>query len=553
MPDNLPHDPCGRGVFFDRETFGTDHLAADVGQRPWREALRGAPLADRARDDIVRLHEAAIDYLCANFLSHRVWDSYHGRLGSGPRSVRKPVPTPGSTAATPELETRAAHPSRNTEAVEAEVLTAGLPGRLWRNVVGADATTPADGRRADPNSEVPCVGSSTAAPCSPPARAASLPGRPAAGGSARAGAGRRPSPAPDRPPVARPLHASPHGRGAVLRPAVGIGEVMLGATVAEVVGSRHPGFREGELVLGPAAGRTMPRWTATGSASSTRPRHRLPPRSACWACRAHRLRGPLGDRATDARRDGSGGGGDRAGGRGGGSARELKGARAVGIAGGPEKARALVEEFGFDAALDHRAPEFPDRLQAACPNGIDVYFENVGGAVLGGGAAAARTTRARAGVRPCRALQPAGGPAEGPDALPALMLQVLVRRLVLRGFIVSDFADQEPAFLAGYERLGARGPGAGTASRWWKAWSVPPRPSPDCSGARTSASSSCTSAPTPWRDPSGLHPAPAGTTSTRSAPATLGVGRHDTRMARSERPAATGGELVLRGSDHDGP
>jgi spermidine dehydrogenase len=54
---------CGRGVFFDRETFGADHLATGVGQRPWREVLRGAPLADRASDDIVRLQEAAIDYL----------------------------------------------------------------------------------------------------------------------------------------------------------------------------------------------------------------------------------------------------------------------------------------------------------------------------------------------------------------------------------------------------------------------------------------------------------------------------------------------------------
>ena len=54
---------CGRGVFFDRETFGADHLATGVGERPWLEVLRGAPLTDRVRDDIVRLHEAPIDYL----------------------------------------------------------------------------------------------------------------------------------------------------------------------------------------------------------------------------------------------------------------------------------------------------------------------------------------------------------------------------------------------------------------------------------------------------------------------------------------------------------
>jgi spermidine dehydrogenase len=54
---------CGRGIFFDRETFGADHLATGVGRRPWAEVLRAAPLGDRVRADIIRLHEAPIDYL----------------------------------------------------------------------------------------------------------------------------------------------------------------------------------------------------------------------------------------------------------------------------------------------------------------------------------------------------------------------------------------------------------------------------------------------------------------------------------------------------------
>ena len=58
-----------------------------------------------------------------------------------------------------------------------------------------------------------------------------------------------------------------------------------------------------------------------------------------------------------------------------------RGARAVGIAGGETKRRALTEEFGFDVALDHRSPDFADELAAAVPDGIDVYFENVGGPV----------------------------------------------------------------------------------------------------------------------------------------------------------------------------
>src|SRR3954469_4636573 len=61
---------------------------------------------------------------------------------------------------------------------------------------------------------------------------------------------------------------------------------------------------------------------------------------------------------------------------------KLNGCRVVGIAGGPEKCRYVEEELGFDACLDHRLPDLPDRLKAACPDGIDVYLENVGGAVF---------------------------------------------------------------------------------------------------------------------------------------------------------------------------
>src|SRR5262245_15233188 len=60
---------------------------------------------------------------------------------------------------------------------------------------------------------------------------------------------------------------------------------------------------------------------------------------------------------------------------------KLKGCRVVGIAGGPDKVRYLTEELGFDVGLDHRAPDFAEQLRAAVPNGIDIYFENVGGPV----------------------------------------------------------------------------------------------------------------------------------------------------------------------------
>src|SRR6185503_9414184 len=60
---------------------------------------------------------------------------------------------------------------------------------------------------------------------------------------------------------------------------------------------------------------------------------------------------------------------------------KLKGCRVIGIAGGPEKVRYITEELGFDVGLDHRAGDFAAKLKAACPKGIDIYFENVGGKV----------------------------------------------------------------------------------------------------------------------------------------------------------------------------
>ena len=60
----------------------------------------------------------------------------------------------------------------------------------------------------------------------------------------------------------------------------------------------------------------------------------------------------------------------------------IKGCRVVGIAGGEQKCRFVKDELGFDDCLDHREPNLADRLEAACPKGIDIYFENVGGAVF---------------------------------------------------------------------------------------------------------------------------------------------------------------------------
>nr|WP_321983009.1 NADP-dependent oxidoreductase [uncultured Lichenicoccus sp.] len=124
----------------------------------------------------------------------------------------------------------------------------------------------------------------------------------------------------------------------------------------------------------------------------------------------------------------------------------LRGARSVGIAGGARKCAALIEEFGFDAAIDHRAPDFPARLADACPDGIDVYFENVGGAVFD---AAFPLLNRFARVPVCGVVATyngAGADAHGPDRVPALLGAILRRSLTVQGFINHDFIDRYDAF-----------------------------------------------------------------------------------------------------------
>ncbi|SDD39305.1 NADP-dependent oxidoreductase [Auraticoccus monumenti] len=124
----------------------------------------------------------------------------------------------------------------------------------------------------------------------------------------------------------------------------------------------------------------------------------------------------------------------------------IKGARAVGIAGGPEKV-AHLRELGFDAALDHRAEDFAEQLAAATPDGIDVYFENVGGRVWD--AVLPRlNTFARVPVCGLVAGYNATGLPEGPDRSGLLMAKVLQKRLTVRGFLVHELAaGQRERFL----------------------------------------------------------------------------------------------------------
>lgn len=116
---------------------------------------------------------------------------------------------------------------------------------------------------------------------------------------------------------------------------------------------------------------------------------------------------------------------------------KLKGCRVVGVAGGAEKCRYVVEELGFDACIDHRAPDFAEQLAAACPQGIDIYYENVGGAVFD---AVLPLLNAKARIPVCGIIAHynATGLPAGPDRLPLLEGLILRKRIRMQGFIIFD-------------------------------------------------------------------------------------------------------------------
>src|SRR4051812_21782163 len=164
-------------------------------------------------------------------------------------------------------------------------------------------------------------------------------------------------------------------------PPVGIGEVMTAEVVGRVVASRAPGFAEGDLVLartgwqeyGVADARSVRKLPAGGAPPSTALGVLGMPGMTAWAGLANIGQPKPGETVAVAAASGPVGSLV-------GQIARQRGARAVGIAGGPAKC-AYVQSLGFDACIDHRDQAMPQRLAEACPNGIDVYWENVGGAV----------------------------------------------------------------------------------------------------------------------------------------------------------------------------
>ncbi|MEZ9890760.1 NADP-dependent oxidoreductase [Vibrio lentus] len=127
---------------------------------------------------------------------------------------------------------------------------------------------------------------------------------------------------------------------------------------------------------------------------------------------------------------------------------KLKGCRVIGVAGGQEKCQYAKEVLGFDECIDHKADDFAEQLAKACDNGIDVYFENVGGKVFDA-VMPLLNTGARIPVCGLISQYNATSLPEGPDRMSSLMGTLLVKRIKMQGFIIfDDYAHRYNEFAA---------------------------------------------------------------------------------------------------------
>jgi hypothetical protein len=226
-----------------------------------------------------------------------------------------------------------------------------------------------------------------------------------------------------------------------------VGDVMCGGAVSRVVASRAAGFSAGDLVVGDTGWQERPVVPASGLMKL--PASPAPP---SWALGVLGMPGltayvglldigqpKAGETIVVAAATGPVGATV-------GQIAKLKGCRAVGIAGGKDKCDYAVGELGFDACIDHHSNDLAQQLAAACPKGIDVYFENVGGNVLFS-VLPLLNLHARVPVCGVVAWYNLTSLPPGPDLTPVLMRTVLVRRVKMQGFIIFDHFDRMPEFL----------------------------------------------------------------------------------------------------------
>jgi len=220
---------------------------------------------------------------------------------------------------------------------------------------------------------------------------------------------------------------------------VKVGDVMPGETISTVIASRHPDFATDDLVLAHTGWCTHAAIQAEKVRRVTR--SALPITSQLGVLGMPGFTAYAGLKEIGKPKQGetvvvaaaSGPVGSLVG-----QLARLEGARAVGIAGGPEKCAYIKNELLFDAVVDRRSPDFRQALKAACPDGIDVYYENVGGAVW---QAVLPLLNRFARVPVCGIIShyDSSPPTTGPDLLPETMRLVLSQRLHIQGFINYDY------------------------------------------------------------------------------------------------------------------
>jgi hypothetical protein len=218
---------------------------------------------------------------------------------------------------------------------------------------------------------------------------------------------------------------------------VAIGQVMVGATVGEVIESNNPAFKTGESVLGyfgwqqygvsngaelqKVDSKTAPLSAYLGAVG-------MPGLTAWWGLVD--IGAPkAGETVVVSAAAGAVGSIV-------GQIAKLQGCRAVGIAGGKAKCELVVKEFGFDACVDYKGGNLAKDLRAAAPKGIDIYFENVGGVVL---ETVVLQLNPFARIPFCGLISQYNEPR--PHGLDNFVM-LLINRVKLQGFIVSDYASR---------------------------------------------------------------------------------------------------------------
>ena len=228
---------------------------------------------------------------------------------------------------------------------------------------------------------------------------------------------------------------------------VAVGEVMGGGTVGEVVDSRHPGFAVGDRVVGPLGWQLLASTNGTGVQKATSPAVPLTallgsvgmPGVTAWYGLNRILEPKRGETLCVSAASGAVGSVV-------GQLAKAAGCRVVGIAGGEQKCGIVTKEFGFDACIDYKAGRVDADLAAATPDGVDMLFENVGGGLMD---AVLGRMNPFGRVAVCGLI--AGY--NGEDIGLGRVRSILVNRLKVQGFIVSDHPDVWPTAL---KELGER-------------------------------------------------------------------------------------------------